>query len=119
MQRTGLLIIAALFAMFGGAPGAEAKEFSVGPHSRSVVKAACDRAHGIAFGIDYADSAYGCGSQRAQVQCSADGSDCIARVPDTMPVAGTGLDLVLGGAFAPSGRPVKIGPQDYRISNNP
>ena len=119
MLRTGLLILTALFALLSGPMGADAKDFSVGPHSRSSVKAACDRARGTAFGIDYADSSYGCGSLRAQVTCAADGSDCIAVVPDTLPVTGTGLDLVLGSPLAPSGRPVKIGPQDYRLTANP
>lgn len=119
MQRTSLLIVMALFALLSGPTGADAKEFSLGPHSRSVLKAACDRAQGIPFGIDYPDAVYGCGVPRAQVQCAADGSECIATVPDTLPMTGTGLDLVLGTALAPNGRPVKIQPQDYRISTNP
>jgi hypothetical protein len=92
---------------------------SIGAHSRSALKAACDRARGVAFGIAYPDSVYGCGVPRAQVRCLADGSDCIASVPDTLPMTGTGLDLVLGSALAPNGRPVMIQPQNYRISTNP
>jgi hypothetical protein len=119
MQRAGLAFVMGLCALLGCLASAQAKEFAVGPYSRAAVKSACDRARGFAVGTADPESEYGCSTQRAKVRCTADGSQCVAVVPDTLPMTGTGLDLVLGSPLARSGQPTRILPENAHIGANP
>ncbi|GAB2174762.1 hypothetical protein DLREEDagr8_03200 [Dongia sp. agr-C8] len=83
------------------------------PLSRSAVDTACARAGGTAYGIRDTDAEYGCRARDSSVTCSPDGT-CFGYVPDLARLPSNSLDAVLGISI--SGKPIKIGPVDDRIT---
>ena len=106
-----LLCVAGVLMLVMG-QSAAAKMIQMGAQSRSAVATACERAHGLSYGLDDDTAEYGCYAANATITCSPDAA-CYAAMRDMAPTTGNSLNRLLG--LTSSGGPIAIQPLERSI----